>query len=222
LLRWGHGAADRSKTDAARGSSWSTGEPIKIRSARTPFGAVFVRSIRITDARTPSGAPGPDPASSPTHRLLYVLETAIYLTVGIFLTVAALFLVIGIVNDLRHAIDNGANAVDIGVLVLDRILLMLIVAELVYTLGLVVHTHRLSAEPFLYIGLIAVVRRTLIVTASIERFPASGRALTNLLLQLGTLSLLAVALAVAIFLVRRSDQETSGSPKPDAIRAQSG
>jgi uncharacterized membrane protein (DUF373 family) len=152
--------------------------------------------------------------STVTHRLLHVLETAIYITVGVFLTVAAGFLLVGTVNDLRDAISNGSNAVDIGVLVLDRILLMLIVAELVYTLGLVIHTHELSAEPFLFIGLIAVVRRTLIVTASIESFPAAGRGLTNLLLQLGALSLLAIALSVAVFLVRRSDREPRQAAEP--------
>jgi uncharacterized membrane protein (DUF373 family) len=152
--------------------------------------------------------------STVTHRLLHVLETAIYITVGVFLTVAAGFLLVGTVNDLRDAISNGSNAIDIGVLVLDRILLMLIVAELVYTLGLVIHTHELSAEPFLFIGLIAVVRRTLIVTASIESFPAAGRGLTNLLLQLGALSLLAIALSVAVFLVRRSDREPRQAAEP--------
>jgi uncharacterized membrane protein (DUF373 family) len=152
----------------------------------------------------------PDWESSVTHRLLRGLETAIYVTVGVFLAVAAAFLLIGTVNDLRNAISSGANSIDVGVLVLDRILLMLIVAELVYTLGLVINTHELSAEPFLFIGLIAVVRRTLIVTASLESFPASGRALTNLLLQLGGLSVLAVALAVAVYLIRRSGQ----SPTP--------
>jgi uncharacterized membrane protein (DUF373 family) len=158
----------------------------------------------------------PDGESAMTHRLLHVLETAIYITVGVFLTIAAGFLLVGTVNDLRDAISNGSNAVDIGVLVLDRILLMLIVAELVYTLGLVIHTHELSAEPFLFIGLIAVVRRTLIVTASIESFPAAGRGLTNLLLQLGALSLLAIALSLAVFLIRRSDREPTLAAEPPA------
>lgn len=153
-----------------------------------------------------------DGESTVTQRLLHTLETVIYITVGIFLTLAAGFLLVGTANDMRRAISSGSNAINIGVLVLDRILLMLIVAELVYTLGLVIHTHVLSAEPFLFIGLIAVVRRTLIVTASLESFPAAGRGLTNLLLQLGALSLLAIALSVAVFLVRRSNQE----PRPAA------
>jgi uncharacterized membrane protein (DUF373 family) len=151
-----------------------------------------------------TSTPGPGGDAALTHRLLRALETAIYIAVGVFLTIAAGLLLVGTANDLRNAIDASSNAVTIGVLVLDRILLMLIVAEFVYTLGLVIHTHRLSAEPFLYIGLIAVVRRTLIVTASIESLPPGGHALTNLLLQLGLLSLLALSLAAAIFLVRRS------------------
>jgi uncharacterized membrane protein (DUF373 family) len=147
-----------------------------------------------------------------THRLLHLLETMIYLAVGLFLTVAAVFLLVGTVNDMRNAVSNGTNAIDIGVLVLDRILLMLIVAELVYTLALVIHTHELSAEPFLLIGLIAVVRRTLILTASIESFPTAGRGLTNLLLQLGALSGLAIALSVAVYLVRHSGGGEAAAP----------
>jgi uncharacterized membrane protein (DUF373 family) len=150
--------------------------------------------------------------SQVTHRLLHLLETVIYIAVGVFLAVAAVFLLVGTVNDLRHALSSGANAVNVGVLVLDRILLLLIVAELVYTLALVIHTHELSAEPFLVIGLIAVVPRTLILTASIESFPTNGRGLTNLLLQLGALSLLALALAAAVYLIRRNGHAAAVAP----------
>jgi len=66
----------------------------------------------------------------------------------------------------------------------------------------VLRTHEIAVEPFLFIGLIAVVRRILIVTAQFERPPAGGRALTNLLLELGLLGFLALALSLAVFLVR--------------------
>ncbi|MBA3841315.1 MAG: phosphate-starvation-inducible PsiE family protein [Actinobacteria bacterium] len=62
---------------------------------------------------------------------------------------------------------------------LDRVLLALIVGALLHTLRFVVRTHEIAVEPFLYIGLIAVVRRILIVTAQLERGAPSGRALTN-------------------------------------------
>jgi uncharacterized membrane protein (DUF373 family) len=106
------------------------------------------------------------------------------------------------------------SAVNIGVLMLDRILLLLIVAELLHTLRFVVMRGSIVVEPFLFVGLIAVVRRILIVTAELERQTPSGRALTNLLLELGLLSVLTLAIAVAIFLVRRS-----GPPGYDPAQA---
>src|SRR5579862_6106372 len=90
-----------------------------------------------------------------------------------------------------------------AVTILDRILLTLIIAELVYTPRFVLRTHEIAAEPFLFIGLIAVVRRILIVTAQFERAPVAGRALTNLLLELGLLGFLALALAIALALIHR-------------------
>lgn len=86
---------------------------------------------------------------------------------------------------------------------LDRVLLTLMVAELLYTLRFVVRTHEIVAEPFLFIGLIAVVRRILIVAGRFEQ-PEMGHVPTNLLLELGILGLLALALAASIFLIRLS------------------
>jgi uncharacterized membrane protein (DUF373 family) len=93
--------------------------------------------------------------------------------------------------------------VNIGVVLLDHILLTLIVAELLHTLRFVVLRGEIVVEPFLFVGLIAVVRRILIVTAELERQAPGGRALTNQLLELGLLGGLTLALAIAIYLVRR-------------------
>ena len=69
-------------------------------------------------------------------------------------------------------------------------------------------THEIAVEPFLYIGLIAVVRRILIVTAQFERSPQTGRALTNTLLEFGLLGLTVPALAAAVFLIRSGARAT--------------
>jgi uncharacterized membrane protein (DUF373 family) len=130
-------------------------------------------------------------------------ESLLYAAVGVLLAVAAAFVLVGTVSGLVRAVVHGDGAVDSGVIVLDRILLALIVAELAYTLRFVVKTHEIAVEPFLYIGLIAVVRRILIVTAQLERGPHVGSAATNLLLELGVLGLLVPALATGVYLVRR-------------------
>jgi uncharacterized membrane protein (DUF373 family) len=149
-----------------------------------------------------SRALGDDP---PARRLLAGLvgfEVLLYTAVGLLLAVAAVLVLVGTVNELAHGISTGRGAVDIGVSVLDRVLLTLIIAELIYTLRFVLRTHEIAVEPFLFIGLIAVVRRILIVTAQFERPPAGGRALTNLLLELGLLGFLAFTLSLAVYLVR--------------------
>jgi uncharacterized membrane protein (DUF373 family) len=135
---------------------------------------------------------------------LVSFELVLYASVGLLLGVAGVLILVGTVSGLVHGLRDNAGAVNVGVLVLDRVLLALIVGELLYTLRFVVRTHEIAVEPFLYIGLIAVVRRILIVTAQFERSPLSGRALTNTLLEFGLLALAVPAIAVAIFLVRRS------------------
>jgi uncharacterized membrane protein (DUF373 family) len=137
-------------------------------------------------------------------RGLSVFEVVLYASVGLLLAIAGILVLVGTVSGLVRELHRGGGAVDVAVLVLDRVLLALIVGELLYTLRFVVRTHEIAVEPFLYIGLIAVVRRILIVTAQLERGAPSGRALTNILLEFGILGLLVPALAVAVFLVSRS------------------
>jgi uncharacterized membrane protein (DUF373 family) len=153
-------------------------------------------------------ASGVEPAAEKRRRPglvegLVGFEGLLYGAVAVLLAVAAVLVLVGTVHELAHAIDTSAGAVDTGVTVLDRILLLLIIAELAYTLRFVIRTHEIAVEPFLFIGLIAVVRRILIVTAQFERIPSSGRVLTNFLLELGLLGFLVLALSVALALVRR-------------------
>ena len=162
-----------------------------------------------------SDAAGPalEPPPTPKSRLglpegLVGFENVLYLGVAVLLAAAAVFVAVGTVHELVQAIDTSAGAVDTGVSVLDRVLLLLIIAELAYTLRFVLRTHEIAVEPFLFIGLIAVVRRILIVTAQLERIPSGGRLLTNFLLELGLLGFLVLALAVALALVRRHHEAT--------------
>lgn len=48
---------------------------------------------------------------------------------------------------------------------LDRVLLALMLAEIIYTVGRITRTRKLESEPFLIVGIIAAIRRMLIVTA---------------------------------------------------------
>jgi uncharacterized membrane protein (DUF373 family) len=130
-------------------------------------------------------------------------ELAIYLVAASLLLVAAGFVLVGAIIDLIEG-SRSRNVADAGVFVLDRILLLFIIAELLYTLRLVIEGGgQILVEPFLFIGLIAVVRRILVAMAEFEG--KTGRSeVTDFIIQIGGLAGLAFALTLAIYLLRRS------------------
>jgi uncharacterized membrane protein (DUF373 family) len=144
-------------------------------------------------------------------------EDALYICVGLLLLAAAVLVVLGTISGLITSIRTHQGAVNVGVTLLDRILLTLIVAELLHTLRFVVLRGEIVVEPFLFVGLIAVVRRILIITAQLERQAPAGRALTNQLLELGLLGVLTLALAIAIYLVRRGAQGGYDAARPSKL-----
>jgi uncharacterized membrane protein (DUF373 family) len=153
----------------------------------------------------PADRPDPHPRFARGVRAALVgVEEVLYVIVGVLLVGAAVLVVVGTVSGLISSIRAHQGTVNIGVVLLDRVLLALIVAELLHTLRLAVLRGEIVVEPFLYVGLIAVVRRILIITAELEGVAPGGRALTNELLELGLLGLLTLALAVAVYLVRQS------------------
>ena len=145
------------------------------------------------------------------QRALSWFEAVLYAIVALLLVAAATLVLIGTVQAITHALTTHTPALQGGVLVLDRILLTLIVAEFAYTLRVVIEKHEVSAEPFLFIGLIAVVRRVLIVTALFEQ-PQTDAQLKNLLLELIMLGVLVLGFAAAIFLIRRSSGRRATQP----------
>jgi uncharacterized membrane protein (DUF373 family) len=125
--------------------------------------------------------------------------------VAALLVVAAGFTLVGTVVDLIEGSGSRAIA-DAGVFVLERVLLLFIITEMLYTLLLVDAGGRILVEPFLFIGLIAVVRKVLVLTAEVAR---GHRAVTDFLVQVGVLSGLALVLSVSIYLLRRSSTQPS-------------
>lgn len=96
-----------------------------------------------------------------------------------------------------------AGGIDAALLILDRVLLVFIIAELLYTLRLSLARTQLILEPFLIIGLVAVVRRVLVVTAQAERLLSAGGNIEPILWELGALAGLVISLAVALSLARK-------------------
>jgi uncharacterized membrane protein (DUF373 family) len=49
---------------------------------------------------------------------------------------------------------------------LDQVLLVLILVEIVHTVVLSLRSHRLAAQPFIVVGLVAVIRRILVLLST--------------------------------------------------------
>ncbi len=173
---------------------------------------------RFPRVRPPRFRPRLDPPSRPevVIRGIRLMQEAIYIAVGLLLATAGVLVVAGTVDALVDSLSGAGDSIGTGVQVLDRVLLLLIVAELLFTLRLVLYEGEIFAEPFLLIGLIAVVRRVVVVTAEGEELSRAGRELTNLLLELGVLAALALAFGGAIFLLRR------GATAQHAVLAEQG
>ena len=128
------------------------------------------------DPTEPAAGPAESPASSSADgsskrhgapaatRSIWLLEHVqdwVTVAVGVVLIALAVVLLIsGIVDFL----DGSSGPISAGApILLDRVLLVLILVEIVYTVVLSLRAHRLVAQPFIVVGLIAVVRRILFV-----------------------------------------------------------
>jgi len=95
-------------------------------------------------------------------RLLRLAEEAVYILIGVLLVFAAIGLLVGAGLHFVSEVRLDAHAATLSLL--DTLLLVLMLAEILYTLIVTLVEHVLVLRPFLIIALIAAVRRILILT----------------------------------------------------------
>ncbi len=143
--------------------------------------------------------PGREPRLA---RFVDLAEQVVYYVAGIFLLVTVGMVFFSAVMSLLTVAEVGPLAAALEVL--DRVLLIFIFAELLGTVSTIVREREIVAGPFLLIGVIAVVRRILAVTASIEQSLGTPE-FDSLLLELGVLTVLVVSLSIAYYFTRRTE-----------------
>jgi uncharacterized membrane protein (DUF373 family) len=93
------------------------------------------------------------------------------------------------------------------VFLLDRILLIIIIVEVAYTVQVSFRQHVLRPEPFLVVGLIAVTRRIIVLTAEMAKLAKeSQEGFYNSMIELGLLTVLTFALVLCVYLLRQREQ----------------
>ncbi len=146
-------------------------------------------------------------AEQPTRkwiaRAFSIVEDVVYVALGLMLASCAITLLIdGVINFIRQIETLSAFTSTVGLL--DRILLILLVVELLYTVQVSFREHAVVPEPFLLIGLIAAIRRVLLLTAEFSQIrPLAESAFQHFVIELAVLTALIVALAFSLLLLKK-------------------
>jgi uncharacterized membrane protein (DUF373 family) len=122
---------------------------------------------------SPAKIPAADPGATARRHSIRSVDTSIWalehaqdivtVVVGIALIALAAVLLVSGVYDFAVSVASKAPVLDEATFLLDRILLVLILVEIVHTVALSLRAHRLAAQPFIVVGLVAVIRRILFV-----------------------------------------------------------
>jgi hypothetical protein len=129
-------------------------------------------------------------------------EDVVYVGLGCLLAVGALALLFAEMVTLWESIAGGKIA-QLIVPLLDQLLLIVILVELLFTIKVSFREHVLEPSPFLVIGLIAVTRRIIVLSAELSKLIKEGEAAFQYaLMELGLLTIAAVALVFCLRMLR--------------------
>lgn len=130
-------------------------------------------------------------------------EDVVYIGLGLLLVATAFTLLVTEILYFSRYLLTGALSQNV-VLLLDRILLIIMLVEILYTVQVSFQQHTLHPEPFLVVGLIAVTRRILVLTAEFPKLAQENEsAFRNAMIELGLLTILIVALVLCLRILRQ-------------------
>jgi uncharacterized membrane protein (DUF373 family) len=151
-----------------------------------------------------------------------VAERGIYLAVAALLALAALVTLIEAIVLLFAAIvgDGGSSPI---FNVIDRLLFVLMLVELLHSVGASIQEGGIVAEPFFVVAIIACIRRILVITLGTSQMtkpgawtPDNASLFRASMIELGLLGVLLLVLVGAIYAMRRMDRPFQ--PKSKAMQ----
>jgi hypothetical protein len=137
-------------------------------------------------------------------------EVAIYSILAILLSITALIGIASAGRLLWDGLRHGSIAAQ-TLHVLDELLVVLMLVEILHTVRVSIRSHILVTEPFLVVGLIASIRRILVITLEASTLTKEGSwtiqgasIFRASMVELGLLGLLVLVLVFCITLLRRN------------------
>jgi uncharacterized membrane protein (DUF373 family) len=149
------------------------------------------------------------PARARVVSALSLVEDAIYVGLGILLSLFALTLLVkGFANFVDVVSGHAGSAQYVSLL--DQILLVLLVVELLYTVQVSFRDRGLVTEPFLVVALISVIRRVLVLTAQIPELAQAGAdGFRHAVMELALLALMIVVLVGSLIFMQRQAKDAA-------------
>jgi hypothetical protein len=150
------------------------------------------------------------------HFELYLekAEVVVYSVLAVLIFVTALASIANATKLLWEGLGHWPIAPQ-TLLVLDQLLVVLMLVEILHTVRISIRSHILVTEPFLVVGLIASIRRMLVITLEAATLTKGGPWSTEVvsifrasMMELGLLGVLILILVFSITLLRRSTPPT--------------
>lgn len=145
-------------------------------------------------------------------RSFLLVEIFAYIVLGLIIALTALVGIVSAGGSLWVAVRDYGNA-DSIVITIDRLLFVFMLVEILHTVRVSFRSGTIVCEPFLIVGLIASIRRVLVITLESSQVnqpgkwsPDSQGLLTATMLELGVLAGLILVMVISIVLLRYSNR----------------
>jgi uncharacterized membrane protein (DUF373 family) len=163
-----------------------------------------------TDSRSPAAGSSEGGFQLLSSKSLSMVEMILYAALGLILSLTALFALSTACRALWHGLSAEASASTV-VEVIDRLLVVFMLVEILHTVRISIRSHILVTEPFLIVGLIATIRRILVITLNAANLTNGanwgndGQArLRASMLELALLAGTVIVLVISIHILRKS------------------
>ena len=152
------------------------------------------------------------PAERRTANLIHKVEQIVYMAVAALLVLSLGLALLGAASLLWEGARDFAGT-EAVYRIIDRLLFVLMLVEILHTVHASIRTGTLLCEPFLIVGLIACIRRVLVITLETSQItqpekwdPARVPLFQSSMIELGVLAVLIAVLVGSIRLTRPSEK----------------
>ncbi|RLD14697.1 hypothetical protein DRI50_05020 [candidate division KSB1 bacterium] len=125
----------------------------------------------------------------------------VYLLIAVILLITAFFLIYNSSLALIQSFKEN-DFIQGALHVIDRVLLTLMIVEIIYTVKISLQAHTLTVKPFIMVGLIASIRRILIISVEsaymTERFQAH-------MIEMGVLGFIIIVLIFSLQVCKKKN-----------------